>query len=474
MEETQGEKKKRDPLMKAQYAPNLKLKRERELRGWSQALVAEQIGAQSNLITRWETGAAFPSPYYRQKLCTLFEKDAAYLGLIKGDADSAVSELHKDVPVPHVQQTDQEVGSVVQGEQVSEPPVRGTPAVGRRTLILSGLGGVALSGIIGWRIWWLGGVVKTSASSLPGEHAPSNPLRYRYTPQADVFVNDVAWSPNGTQIVCAVGDNTAQILDGKRGTVIRVYRGHKDYVNCAQWAADGIRVASASADKTAQIWSVATGTLLTTYTRHQKSVLYLAWSHSGTMVASGSRDGKVHVWDAFTGEKISIYTGHAGSVWSIRWSPDDKSVVSGGDDGIIHVWEPVEARPSADFHYVGPATSGINEVDWAPNGKWIVSAHGDGHVSIWDALTGTHVLTYPEHKAVVRTARWSPSGTLIASGGADTAIHVWNAVTGKRLLQYQQQTNDILEVSWSPDSNQLASASKDKSMVVYAVDAPHM
>lgn len=60
--------------------PNQRLKSERELRGWSQAYLAEQIGAYNYYISRWERGEMMPSPYYQQKLCELFGKTAEELG----------------------------------------------------------------------------------------------------------------------------------------------------------------------------------------------------------------------------------------------------------------------------------------------------------------------------------------------------------------------------------------------------------
>lgn len=65
--------------------PNQRLKMERELRGWSQKYVAQQIGADHYYLSRWEHGTASPSPYYRQKLCTLFDKNARELGLLPED-----------------------------------------------------------------------------------------------------------------------------------------------------------------------------------------------------------------------------------------------------------------------------------------------------------------------------------------------------------------------------------------------------
>lgn len=63
--------------------PNVQLKEERLLRGWSQQYVAEQLGADYYYISRWERGIASPSPYYRQKLCDLFGKNAYELGFLQ-------------------------------------------------------------------------------------------------------------------------------------------------------------------------------------------------------------------------------------------------------------------------------------------------------------------------------------------------------------------------------------------------------
>jgi transcriptional regulator with XRE-family HTH domain len=66
----------------ARMFPNEQLRRERQRRGWSREYVAEQIGiADSKTIGRWERGVAFPSSYFLQKLCTLFDMPAQYLGL---------------------------------------------------------------------------------------------------------------------------------------------------------------------------------------------------------------------------------------------------------------------------------------------------------------------------------------------------------------------------------------------------------
>lgn len=71
-------------MKKAQYAsPNQQLKQARELRGWSQNDVALQLGVDPYYLSRWERGQTTPSPYYRQKLCAIFGKNADELGLLQ-------------------------------------------------------------------------------------------------------------------------------------------------------------------------------------------------------------------------------------------------------------------------------------------------------------------------------------------------------------------------------------------------------
>lgn len=81
---------------------NQRLKRERELRGWSQAKVASEIGTDPATIGRWERGLSFPYPYFREKLCVLFGKSAPELGLVQSKNGNK-EELRpaRDHPVRH-------------------------------------------------------------------------------------------------------------------------------------------------------------------------------------------------------------------------------------------------------------------------------------------------------------------------------------------------------------------------------------
>lgn len=62
--------------------PNTRLCDARKERRWSQSELAGRVGTTSVNVSRWESGANFPNPYYRQKLCEVLGKTPAELGLV--------------------------------------------------------------------------------------------------------------------------------------------------------------------------------------------------------------------------------------------------------------------------------------------------------------------------------------------------------------------------------------------------------
>jgi transcriptional regulator with XRE-family HTH domain len=77
--------------------PNEQLRRARNLKGWSQAELAEQVGTSFEMVSRWERGLSVPSPSNCKRLCTVLGKTAEELGLVRGLGDP-----HTPLPSPLV------------------------------------------------------------------------------------------------------------------------------------------------------------------------------------------------------------------------------------------------------------------------------------------------------------------------------------------------------------------------------------
>ncbi len=118
---------------------NMLLKQAREERGWSQKDVAEKIGTDSKTVSRWERRVAYPSPYFRQKLSDLFNKNLRELDLLNAgerelaDGASPISKLPVELfegaeksPDGHVDAIGQQTGLSLAASVPSDQHMRTT------------------------------------------------------------------------------------------------------------------------------------------------------------------------------------------------------------------------------------------------------------------------------------------------------------------------------------------------------------
>lgn len=93
----------------AQAIPNYKLKKEREVRSWSQLELADRLGTTAHNVSRWERGITLPGPHFRRELCELFCKKPTELGFLEVSLVEDESEIPspglENIAVPLLQTT---------------------------------------------------------------------------------------------------------------------------------------------------------------------------------------------------------------------------------------------------------------------------------------------------------------------------------------------------------------------------------
>lgn len=98
-------------------------------------------------------------------------------------------------------------------------------------------------------------------------------------------INDVAFSPDGTRVIVAVG-NRVLLYNAHTGDLLESLRGHKDTVYCVHFSFDGQRFASGGSDKIVVIWKI-TGQGLLKY-NHTASIQTVKYNPVTLLLASCS------------------------------------------------------------------------------------------------------------------------------------------------------------------------------------------
>jgi WD40 repeat protein/serine/threonine protein kinase len=102
---------------------------------------------------------------------------------------------------------------------------------------------------------------------------------------------------------------------------------------------DGRQVLVAIGGQTATLWDVATGQEVLTLRGHAGQVLGVAFSPDGRRVATAGADATVRLWDAKTGQEVLTLRGHSQVVWAVAFSPDGRRLASASHDGTVKIWE---------------------------------------------------------------------------------------------------------------------------------------
>src|SRR5262249_43627994 len=115
-------------------------------------------------------------------------------------------------------------------------------------------------------------------------------------------ITDRAFSPDGSRVVTASGDETARIWDAETGATVVELKGHANIVRTAAFSSDGSRIVTVSSDGTARVWNAKTGVSLFTIKVREDSV-HAVFSVDGSRLIIVGPGGS-GVWDATTGREI--------------------------------------------------------------------------------------------------------------------------------------------------------------------------
>jgi WD40 repeat protein len=251
-------------------------------------------------------------------------------------------------------------------------------------------------------------------------------------------VSNVAYSPDGSQVVSRAANNTVRVWNPINGRP--AIRCNGEFSTGAALSADGNLAIVGGTDHKLYIWDLAVGKQTREFGGHEEGVLAVAISPDAKYALSAGLDHSVRLWDAASGKELRQLEGHNGLVTCVTFSPDGRTLLTGGEDRTIRIWS--RDNPSESRVLKGHKRE-VTSVTFSTDGKHILSGSKDRTLRLWDATTGEQVRAFGGHQNWVTDVALSPDGERALSTSDDATIKLWDVATGREL--------DEIDLSASPD-----------------------
>lgn len=325
----------------------------------------------------------------------------------------------------------------------------------------------------------------------------SNVLSLRHSESVDA----VAFSPDGTTLVTAAGDETARRWEVATGRQIsqtpigppRAYRrGLSDSIMSvyslpvvkAALSRDGNRIVTIDLAGNMRLQDTATGQSIGPSMTVAATVpLVLGFSPNGSTIVTANYENYeqrvLSLWDGQTGRHVgrplaghtTSPTGLIGLVNEVAFNHDGTIIASAGVDGTVRLWN--ASTGQAIGQPLRGHTGSITAVTFSPDGKTVATGGDDHTIRLWDTRSRRSV-GRPLSGNIQSVARLalSPDGKTLASAGADRTLTLWDVVTGQQIGKIMTgDTHSITHLAFSPDGMTIV-AVIDRMVKLWSVRLP--
>ncbi len=260
-------------------------------------------------------------------------------------------------------------------------------------------------------------------------------------------VTSAAWDPDQSRFVTACYDHMVRIFD-MFGYLTDSLQ-HDGPVTSAVFSPDGSQVLTASADGTARLWQPGLADALRFF--HRGEVKAAVFSPGGDQFATASLDSTIRLWSSDGKPLDSLRL--SGEAQGLAFSANGQQLLTWTTDSSAVVWfvsqkKSRELRHQAEVHHAA----------FSPDGRQVVTASGEGWATVW--TTDGKMVRELIHPEMVTRAQFSPDGKKIITAG--TVVRFW----GKGNVPEDSLVHElgVHTLVFSPNQTYLVTASHDQKV----------
>jgi len=287
-------------------------------------------------------------------------------------------------------------------------------------------------------------------------------------------------SRDGTRVLSAGFDGTAEVREARSGQLLARLTGHEGGLWSAAFSPDGSRVLTASGDNSARVFDAATGEQLSVLWQHDVPISCSDISPGGKLYAASSYalraedralDGIVQLYDTTDSRLLRTLVGGVKPLSLIRFSPDGALLAASCWDANVYVWDVASGALQRTFSMQDEALySAVDCVAWSPDGRYLAAGAKSGEIRLFDTADGSVKLRLLGHVGYLGGLAFHPTRAVLASGGEDGTLRFWALERGQLMAVLHGHGDFVHGLEYSPDGRRLFSASEDGTIRVWEAD----